>query len=83
MTLEEMMEHPDSPETDAIMRRLLKSLYEIAARDKGYELESVTIYKKGELPQEDDRNARKSAAFRTSTPESGKGDRDDYPSLPL
>lgn len=39
---------PGTKEADALARRLLTSLYTIAARDKGYELESITIHKKGE-----------------------------------
>ena len=52
MTLQEMMDNPNSPETDAVMRRILKSLYEIAARDKGRELEYIEILRK------DDKGAR-------------------------
>lgn len=51
MTLQEMMDNPNSPETDAIMRRILKSLYEIAARDKGRELEYIEIIRKDEIAE--------------------------------
>ena len=57
MTLQEMMDNPNSPETDAVMRRILTSLYEIAARDKGYELEYVHIYRRGEPRPETERSS--------------------------
>lgn len=42
------IEHATPEERDALARRILTALYEIAARDKGYVLESVHIYKRGE-----------------------------------
>lgn len=44
MWLDEIV--PGSEEAEALAKRLLTSLYEIAAREKGYELESVRIYKR-------------------------------------
>lgn len=45
MTLEEWKANPDSPEAEALARKILTSLYTIAAREKGYTLESLTITK--------------------------------------
>ena len=46
MWLDEII--PGSPEADELGRRILTALYKIAARDQGYELESVRIYKREE-----------------------------------
>ena len=46
MTLQWLLEHPDSQEADAFARRFLTRLYEIAAKERGLEIESITIRKK-------------------------------------
>lgn len=39
-------------ERDALARRILTSLYEIAAMEKGLEIVSIEFHKKGETKQE-------------------------------
>ena len=42
------IDQASSEERDALARRILRTLCEIAAREKGYEIESIEIRKKDE-----------------------------------